>query len=123
MYCSVSVSLYVGNLSFHTTEESLQGLFEDNGLTPTSVRLITRNGESRGYSLFCFSFLCVKILISCTCKLFSPKQGQCNIVEQEIRSLTRVLNNDGKHEFKAGNLSFHFLKVNLGPKNVKICHE
>ena len=51
MYYSFSVSLYVGNLSFSTTEESLQGLFEDNGLTPTSVRLITRNGESRGYVL------------------------------------------------------------------------
>lgn len=51
MYYSFSVSLYVGNLSFGTTEESLQGLFEDNGLTPTSVRLITRNGESRGYVL------------------------------------------------------------------------
>lgn len=46
-----SVSLYVGNLSYGTTEESIQGLFEENGLTPTSVRLITKNGESRGYVL------------------------------------------------------------------------
>ena len=50
IYC-FSVSLYVGNLSYGTTEESIQSLFEENGLTPTSVRVISKNGESRGYVL------------------------------------------------------------------------
>ena len=51
MYYCFSVSLYVGNLSYGTTEESIQGFFEENGMTPTSVRVITKNGESRGYVL------------------------------------------------------------------------
>jgi len=51
MYNCFSVSLYVGNLSYETTEEGIKGLFEENGLTPTSVRVITKNGESRGYVL------------------------------------------------------------------------
>lgn len=44
----ISVSLFVGNLSFDTNEETLQGFFEDNALSPTSTRIAYSNGSSRG---------------------------------------------------------------------------
>jgi len=45
------MKLYVGNLSFETTENDLQDLFEQNG-TVTEVRLMMdrMTGQSRGFA-------------------------------------------------------------------------
>lgn len=51
----------MGNLSFDTTEESLRALFEDNGATIEEVRIITRDGLSRGYSYIPFSYIFVYV--------------------------------------------------------------
>lgn len=51
----------MGNLSFDTTEESLRALFEDNGATIEEVRIITRDGLSRGYSYVPFSYIFVYV--------------------------------------------------------------
>ena len=45
---AILVSIFVGNLSFDTNEETLQGFFEDNALSPTSTRIAYANGSSRG---------------------------------------------------------------------------
>ena len=44
----ILVSVFVGNLSFNTSEESLQAFFEDNGMSPISARIAYRDGASRG---------------------------------------------------------------------------
>lgn len=45
------VKLYVGNLSFETTDDSLQQLFVSNGFQVSSARVIRDNdtGRSRGF--------------------------------------------------------------------------
>lgn len=41
-------SVFIGNLSYDADEESLKGVFEENGLSP-SVRIITQSdGRSKG---------------------------------------------------------------------------
>ena len=43
--------LFVGNLTYSTTEDDLRALFEQGGWTPLSVRIITdrETGRSRGF--------------------------------------------------------------------------
>ena len=43
--------LYVGNLAFHSTEESVRGAFQSAGVEPISVQLMTdrMTGQSRGF--------------------------------------------------------------------------
>lgn len=45
-----SKTVFVGHLPFAATKEQLSQLFEDNGIKPASVRLLTKRGttESRG---------------------------------------------------------------------------
>ena len=47
----MSNKLYVGNISYQTTEESLRGMFEDGGFSVQSVNIIMdRNtGQSKGF--------------------------------------------------------------------------
>lgn len=42
------VSVFVGNLSYGTTEETLQAFFEDSGMSPMNVRIAYKDGSSRG---------------------------------------------------------------------------
>ena len=44
--------LYVGNLTFSTTEEELRTLFERNGAQVTSIHMVTdrETGRPRGFS-------------------------------------------------------------------------
>lgn len=46
-------SIYVGNLSFHSTEDSVRNLFEQYGAVQ-SVKVITdqETGRSRGFGLW-----------------------------------------------------------------------
>src|SRR4051812_39489865 len=43
--------LYVGNLAFHSTEDSVRGAFQQAGVEPISVQLMTdrMTGQSRGF--------------------------------------------------------------------------
>jgi RNA recognition motif-containing protein len=43
--------LYVGNLAFHSTEDSVRGAFQQVGVEPISVQLMTdrMTGQSRGF--------------------------------------------------------------------------
>jgi len=43
--------LYIGNLSYDTTESDLQGFIEGKGVTPTAVRIISDRdtGRSKGF--------------------------------------------------------------------------
>ena len=43
------VSLFVGGLSFNTTEDTFKQFFVDNEINCESCRIITRDGESRGF--------------------------------------------------------------------------
>jgi cold-inducible RNA-binding protein len=47
----MSKRLYVGNLAFHSTEDSLRGAFEAAGVEVVSVQLMTdrMTGQSRGF--------------------------------------------------------------------------
>ena len=47
----MSTRLYVGNLSFNTTKESLQSAFATNGREVTDVHVVTDrdSGQSRGF--------------------------------------------------------------------------
>ena len=47
----MGTNLYVGNLSFDTSEDSLRGLFEGDGRSVTKVSLITdrETGRPRGF--------------------------------------------------------------------------
>lgn len=50
--CDVSYfsSVFVGNLSWNVTEESLKEFFEENELNPIATRVITNSdGRSKGY--------------------------------------------------------------------------
>lgn len=41
--------MFVGNVAYDATEDELKNLFEENGVTPTGVRLLTRaDGKSKG---------------------------------------------------------------------------
>jgi RNA recognition motif-containing protein len=44
--------LYVGNISYNTTEETLRSVFEEDGRTVESVAIITdrETGQSRGFA-------------------------------------------------------------------------
>lgn len=44
----ISASVFVGNLSYHTTEETLGEFFESSGMNPVNVRIARRDGQSRG---------------------------------------------------------------------------
>jgi cold-inducible RNA-binding protein len=48
----MSERLYVGNLAFHTTEDSLLTAFQRAGIQPISVQLMTdrMTGQSRGFA-------------------------------------------------------------------------
>lgn len=51
MSCVVTVStLFVGNLSFNVGEEDLSEYFSNGGYTPDSVRIISSQGQSKGYT-------------------------------------------------------------------------
>lgn len=42
-------TVFVGNIAFDASEEDLKNVFEENGLTPTGARILTRNdGTSKG---------------------------------------------------------------------------
>src|SRR4051812_36149360 len=43
--------LYVGNLAFHSTEDSVRGAFQQAGVEPVSVQVMTdrMTGQSRGF--------------------------------------------------------------------------
>ena len=47
----MSSKLYVGNLTYQTTDEGLQGVFEDGGFTVQSVNVIMdrQTGRSKGF--------------------------------------------------------------------------
>jgi len=47
----MSSKIFVGNISYHTTEEALRELFESTGREVVSVRVITdrETGRSRGF--------------------------------------------------------------------------
>ena len=47
----MSKRLYVGNLAFHSTEDSVRGAFQRAGVEPISVQLMTdrMTGQSRGF--------------------------------------------------------------------------
>ncbi len=47
----MSSKIFVGNISYHTTEESLREVFESAGHSVVSVRIITdrETGRSRGF--------------------------------------------------------------------------
>ena len=47
----MSKRLYVGNLAFHSTEESVRGAFQRAGVEPLGVQLMTdrMTGQSRGF--------------------------------------------------------------------------
>jgi RNA recognition motif-containing protein len=41
--------VFVGNIAFDATEDELKNVFEENGLTPTGARILTRpDGNSKG---------------------------------------------------------------------------
>ena len=42
------MSLFVGNLSYDCDEDTLMSFFTEQGHNPDSVRIITRDGQSRG---------------------------------------------------------------------------
>lgn len=42
-------SVFIGNLSYETEEASIKNMLEENDMYPIGVRVITRDGESRGY--------------------------------------------------------------------------
>src|SRR6185369_1753134 len=47
----MSKRLYVGNLAFHSTEDSVRGAFQRAGVEPLSVQVMTdrMTGQSRGF--------------------------------------------------------------------------
>src|SRR3954447_22837702 len=47
----MSKRLYVGNLAFHSTEDSVRGAFQRAGVEPVSVQVMTdrMTGQSRGF--------------------------------------------------------------------------
>src|SRR4051812_17155272 len=47
----MSKRLYVGNLAFHSTEDSVRGAFQRVGIEPLSVQVMTdrMTGQSRGF--------------------------------------------------------------------------
>src|ERR1700739_4298128 len=47
----MSKRLYVGNLAFHSTEDSVRGAFQKAGVEPISVQVMTdrMTGQSRGF--------------------------------------------------------------------------
>lgn len=53
----MGTNLFVGNLSYNTTEDGLQALFETGGRTVTRVRIITDrdSGRSRGFGFVEFA--------------------------------------------------------------------
>ena len=44
-----SASVFIGGLSFSTEESSLKSFLTSNGLKPSSVRIISRDGQSKGF--------------------------------------------------------------------------
>ena len=41
-------TVFVGNISFDAAEDDLKSMFEENGLSPAGVRILTSNGRSKG---------------------------------------------------------------------------
>ena len=48
MYIIVAATLFVGNLSFEVDEDRLTNYFSSSGHNPSSVRIITSQGRSKG---------------------------------------------------------------------------
>ena len=48
----MGTKLFVGNLAYGTTEESLRSLFEGDGFSPKDLRIVTdrETGRSRGFA-------------------------------------------------------------------------
>ena len=48
-FISEKHTVFVGNIAFDATEDELKNVFEENGLAPSGVRILTRNdGKSKG---------------------------------------------------------------------------
>ena len=58
--------MFVGNISFDATEDELRNTFEENGVTPTGVRILTQvGGRSKGYvHVLCIYYKCAYSLDS-----------------------------------------------------------
>jgi len=44
-----SFTVYIGGLSYSTEEEGLKTFLSDNGVNPVDVRIVSRDGQSKGF--------------------------------------------------------------------------